>query len=159
MMQKILTPLFSLIISTSLYAEVLMKPTTVSKDLYPNKILEGSYLSNISKPNKFLGFELGERVATPAQISSAILEWSKLSDRLKVVEYARSHEGRPLFSIFISSPANINNLDVIKVADYIVDLGPEGGKRGGYILVQGTPEKVAKYKKSSTARYLKEELE
>jgi excinuclease ABC subunit A len=52
-----------------------------------------------------------------------------------------------------------HNLDVIKVADYIVDLGPEGGKRGGYILVQGTPEKVAKYKKSSTARYLKEELE
>ena len=114
MKQKILTPLFSLIISTSLYAEVLMKPTTVSKDLYPNKILEGSYLPKISKPNKFLGFELGERVATPAQISSAILEWSKLSDRLKVVEYARSHEGRPLFSVFISSPANINNLDAIK---------------------------------------------
>ena len=96
MKQKILTPLFSFIISTSLYAEVLMKPTTVSKDLYPNKILEGSYLPKISKPNKFLDFELGERVATPAQISSAILEWSKLSDRLKVVEYARSHEGRPI---------------------------------------------------------------
>ena len=59
MMEKILMPLFSAIISTSLYAEVLMKPTTASKDLYPNKILEGNYLSRISKPYKFLGFELG----------------------------------------------------------------------------------------------------
>ena len=51
-----------------------------------------------------------------------------------------------------------HNLDVIKVADYIVDLGPEGGSKGGYILVQGIPEKVIKCNKSSTARYLKKEL-
>ena len=113
-MQKLLTSLLTITLSTSLYSEVLMSPTSASKDLYPNNILDGNYLTNVPKPMEFLGFNLGERVATPAQISSAILEWSKLSDRLKVVEYARSHEGRPLFSLFISSPANINNLDVIK---------------------------------------------
>ena len=52
-----------------------------------------------------------------------------------------------------------HNMDVIKVADYIVDLGPEGGKNGGEILCAGTPEEVAKNKKSYTATYLKEELE
>ena len=40
-----------------------------------------------------------------------------------------------------------------------MDLGPEGGSKGGYILAQGTPEKVIKCSKSSTARYLKKELE
>lgn len=51
-----------------------------------------------------------------------------------------------------------HNLDVVKVADYIVDLGPEGGKNGGSILVQDTPEKVIKCNKSITAQFLKEEL-
>ncbi len=51
-----------------------------------------------------------------------------------------------------------HNLDVIKVADYIIDLGPEGGAGGGEILVQGTPEVVAKDKRSYTAKFLKEEL-
>jgi len=51
-----------------------------------------------------------------------------------------------------------HNLDIIKVADYIIDLGPEGGKNGGQILAKGTPEQVAKSKISHTAKYLKEEL-
>ena len=51
-----------------------------------------------------------------------------------------------------------HNIDVVKVADYIIDLGPEGGKNGGHILTQGTPEEVIKCKKSSTAKYLKKEL-
>ncbi len=51
-----------------------------------------------------------------------------------------------------------HNLDVIKVADHIIDMGPEGGKRGGTVVVTGTPEKVAKSKKSHTGFYLKEEL-
>jgi excinuclease ABC subunit A len=51
-----------------------------------------------------------------------------------------------------------HNLDVIKVADYVVDLGPEGGEKGGQIIAQGTPEKVAKNPKSHTARFLKLEL-
>jgi excinuclease ABC subunit A len=51
-----------------------------------------------------------------------------------------------------------HNLDIIKVADYIIDLGPEGGSKGGEIVAQGTPEEVAKHTKSYTAHFLKEEL-
>lgn len=51
-----------------------------------------------------------------------------------------------------------HNLDVIKVADHVIDLGPEGGDKGGTIVAQGTPEQVAKNKKSYTAKFLKEEL-
>ena len=52
-----------------------------------------------------------------------------------------------------------HNLDVIKTADWIVDLGPEGGSGGGQIIATGTPEQIAKDKKSHTARFLKEILE
>ncbi len=51
-----------------------------------------------------------------------------------------------------------HNLEVIKVADYIIDLGPEGGERGGFILAEGTPEQLARNKESYTAHYLKEVL-
>ena len=51
-----------------------------------------------------------------------------------------------------------HNLDVIKTADYIIDLGPDGGERGGRIVCQGTPEEICKCKESYTAKYLKEEL-
>ncbi len=52
-----------------------------------------------------------------------------------------------------------HNLDVIKTADWIVDLGPEGGSGGGEILIAGTPEEVAECEKSHTARFLKTILE
>ncbi len=51
-----------------------------------------------------------------------------------------------------------HNLDVIKVADHIIDIGPEGGKNGGEILCAGTPEELVKNKISFTAKFLKEEL-
>ncbi|WP_240377634.1 excinuclease ABC subunit UvrA [Arachidicoccus soli] len=51
-----------------------------------------------------------------------------------------------------------HNLDVIKVADHIIDLGPEGGGGGGEILFEGTPEAMLKIKKGFTAKYLKEEM-
>lgn len=51
-----------------------------------------------------------------------------------------------------------HNLDVIKTVDYIIDIGPEGGKEGGKIMALGTPEEVAENKKSHTARFLKKEL-
>lgn len=51
-----------------------------------------------------------------------------------------------------------HNLDVIKLADYIIDMGPEGGARGGILLCAGTPETVAKSKKGFTPRFLREEL-
>ena len=52
-----------------------------------------------------------------------------------------------------------HNLDVIKVADHIIDIGPEGGNKGGKIVACGTPEEVAKNKKSYTGMYLKKYLE
>lgn len=51
-----------------------------------------------------------------------------------------------------------HNLDVIKVCDHIIDIGPEGGRRGGYILCEGTPQEVAKCPKSETGRFLSKEL-
>ena len=51
-----------------------------------------------------------------------------------------------------------HNLDVIKMADYIIDLGPEGGEAGGRVVVTGTPEEIIKNKKSYTAKYLKSRL-
>ena len=51
-----------------------------------------------------------------------------------------------------------HNLDVIKLADHIIDIGPEGGFRGGEIIAKGTPEEVARSKKSLTAKFLKREL-
>ncbi|HQW46078.1 MAG TPA: excinuclease ABC subunit UvrA, partial [Chitinophagaceae bacterium] len=51
-----------------------------------------------------------------------------------------------------------HNLDVIKVADHVIDMGPEGGSRGGYVIAEGTPEQIVKIKASITGRFLKEEL-
>jgi excinuclease ABC subunit A len=52
-----------------------------------------------------------------------------------------------------------HNMDVIKVADHIIDLGPEGGDGGGRILFEGTPENLIKNTESYTAHFLKEELQ
>ena len=51
-----------------------------------------------------------------------------------------------------------HNLDLIKCADWIIDLGPEGGENGGRLLAEGTPEEIIKNKKSVTGKYLKEKL-
>ena len=51
-----------------------------------------------------------------------------------------------------------HNLDVIKTADYIIDIGPEGGEGGGTVVATGTPEEIAKCKKSYTGQYLKKYL-
>jgi len=52
-----------------------------------------------------------------------------------------------------------HNLDVIKTADHVIDLGPEGGDKGGYVVAKGTPEEVAKVKESHTGTFLKKLLE
>ena len=51
-----------------------------------------------------------------------------------------------------------HNMDVIKCADHIIDMGPEGGDKGGYLVCQGTPEEVAECPESYTGRFLKEKL-
>jgi excinuclease ABC subunit A len=52
-----------------------------------------------------------------------------------------------------------HNMDVIKLADYIIDVGPEGGRNGGMILATGTPEEIVKSNKGYTPRFLKQVLE
>ena len=52
-----------------------------------------------------------------------------------------------------------HNLDVIKTADYIIDMGPEGGDRGGTVIAKGTPEEVAECRESHTGQYVKKYLE
>jgi len=51
-----------------------------------------------------------------------------------------------------------HNMEIIKSADYIIDIGPEGGEKGGKVVVFGTPEKIIKHKTSYTAQYLKNHL-
>ncbi len=51
-----------------------------------------------------------------------------------------------------------HNLDMVKMADHVIDLGPEGGKHGGIIIAEGTPEEIVKNPKSQTGKYLKMEL-
>ena len=59
-----------------------MEPTSKSEDLYDGVILDGTYSSEIDRPSVYLGFEVGERVAAPYQISNAVLGWAKQSDRM-----------------------------------------------------------------------------
>jgi excinuclease ABC subunit A len=52
-----------------------------------------------------------------------------------------------------------HNLDVVKIADWVIDLGPEGGDEGGYLIAEGTPEQIAAVEESYTGRFLKRVLE
>ena len=75
------------------------------------------------------------------------LHWSDLDKLIKIIQ-ALADQGNTILIIE-------HNLDLIKVADYIIDLGPEGGSGGGQIVATGTPKQVAKVKKSYTGQYLK----
>ena len=76
------------------------------------------------------------------------LHFHDIAQLLKVLHRLRD-EGNTLVVIE-------HNLDVIKTADWVIDLGPEGGDKGGTLLCTGTPEDVAKNKKSFTGSYLKD---
>jgi excinuclease ABC subunit A len=78
------------------------------------------------------------------------LHFHDVAQLLKVLLHLRDH-GNTIVVIE-------HNLDVIKVADWIIDLGPEGGDGGGEIIVAGSPESVAKNTKSHTGRFLKNML-
>ncbi len=102
------------IFTLNINANTLMNPTSLSKDIYQEVILDDNYIDSVDHPNEFLDFDYATRVATPEQITSALKSWANQSDRLKVIEYARSHENRPLHAVFISSPENLKNLNSIK---------------------------------------------
>ena len=102
------------VVAQSSVASILMTPTSAPDLVYDTPILNHTYSDNVTRPEDVLGFEVGQRVATPAQISELLSRWSTESARLQIVEYARTHEGRPLFSVFISTPENLAELEQIK---------------------------------------------
>jgi len=106
----------SLLLTLTAYcsAEVLKNPTSYSSDLYKEVILNGNYDSSIDHPSKFLDFNYGERVASPEQIEDAINAYKEQSNKIKLINYGTTHEGRPLHALIISSPDNISQLDTIK---------------------------------------------
>lgn len=70
----------------------------------------------VPHPDTLLGFPLGQQAASPEQIHAALQQWATASNRIRVVEYARSHQGRPLSVAIVSSPANLARLDEIQNA-------------------------------------------
>ena len=109
-MNKKILIILPIIFSSLTFAENLKTPTSYSKDLYKEIILSGDYDKEIDHPDRFLDFNYGDRVASPSQIHDAINTYKNQSNRLKVITYGYSHEGRPLHALFISSPENLNNL-------------------------------------------------
>ena len=75
------------------------------------------------------------------------LHWADLDKLIKIL-HALADQGNTILIIE-------HNLDLIKVADYIIDLGPEGGIGGGQIVATGTPKQVSKIASSYTGQYLK----
>jgi hypothetical protein len=100
-------------IGLSANAGVIIKPTYSADIDYQVSMLTGEYSDSITRPDQIIGFEVGHRVASPAEISKAIEVWKTQSDRMKVVEYAKSHEGRPLYAIYMSTPENLAKLDEV----------------------------------------------
>ena len=80
-------------------------------------------------------------------------------NRLPVLHFADVHKLLDVLQRLVDTGNTVivieHNLDVIKSADYIIDLGPEGGEGGGKLVAAGTPEEVAKVKKSYTGQALK----
>ena len=80
--------------------------------------------------------------------------WQFLADAHKLIEILRRLSDGGNTVVVIE-----HNLDVIKTADYIIDMGPEGGDGGGTVVAQGTPEEIAKVPESYTGQYVKKYLE
>ncbi len=73
-----------------------------------------SHSPQIPTPASLLGFRPGNRAALPAEIERCLRAWDEASPRARLVEYARSHEGRPLYYMIVTSPANMARIDQIK---------------------------------------------
>ena len=78
------------------------------------------------------------------------LHWADL-DKLAKILHALADQGNTILMIE-------HNLDLIKIADHIIDLGPEGGVEGGTVVCEGTPQEIMKCKKSYTGKYLSKYL-
>ena len=102
------------LLSFSSLAGIKMTPTPVVGLDYQKSLLQGTYDPNIATPESILGFPVGQRTATPAQIVTSIKTWDAASNKMRVVEYARTHEDRPLYYVIISSPENLAKIESVK---------------------------------------------
>jgi hypothetical protein len=102
-----------------------LPPTQFPDIAYGVPLLSGNYDPAIPTPESILGFPVGQRTATPEQIIDAVRAWSDASERAIMVEYARSHEDRPLVYLMISTPENLARADEIR-ADLARLADPEG---------------------------------
>ncbi|WP_194867014.1 M14 family zinc carboxypeptidase [Pseudoalteromonas sp. PPB1] len=104
----------TLTISSQATAQIKLTPTELQGLDYQKALINGQLDVSIPTPESILGFPVGQKAATPAQITDALKQWQQVSDKMQVVEYARSHAGRPLHYVVISSPENLKNTDRIK---------------------------------------------
>jgi len=109
---SLLCTVFSVLSMTS-SATVVMKATENKNLEYPS-LLSGNYNSQITTPESVLGFEVGQKTATPEQISTLVNQWASESTKANIIEYARTYEDRPLHYLVISSAKNLKNLKKIK---------------------------------------------
>ncbi len=79
-------------------------------DFFPG----ASYDADIPTPERLLGFRRGDRAAFPAEIERCLTAWDEASPRARLVEYARSHEGRALYYMIVTSAANMERIDEIR---------------------------------------------
>ncbi len=107
------------------HAQQLLGPTSTEDLQYHQRLLTGDYDDAIPDPGDILGFPVGERTATPAQIVAVITQISGASNRAMLFEYARSHENRPLYYVAISTPENLARIDAVK-ADLATLADPRG---------------------------------
>ncbi len=89
----------------------------------------------VPHPDTLLGFPLGQQAASAEQIHAALQQWAATSNRIRVIEYARSHQGRPLSVAIVSSPANLARLDELQNAlDELADPRRTSAGRAAEIL-------------------------
>ena len=96
-------------------AQSVPAPAAMEGLSYPVEFFpETAYDPAVPTPDELLGFQLGSRAAFPAEIQASLEAWAEASPRARLVEYARSHEGRALSYMIVSSEANMARLDAIK---------------------------------------------
>jgi len=95
-------------------AGIKMKPTPVVGLEYQKQLHQGKYDASIPTAQSLLGFPVGKRTATPEQIVTLINNWDAASNKMQLVEYARSHENRPLYYALISTPENLKKITSVK---------------------------------------------
>ena len=109
--------------------------------------------NTISKKNKLLiSFVVKKKIGNAVKRNRIRRKFKAIVNKLLKILHTLVDEGNTVIVIE-------HNLDVIKTADHIIDMGPEGGQKGGQIIFEGTPENIVKNKKSYTGLYLKKILD